>query len=188
MTNSRYQVEYTPLAGLKRVTRRRLGDARGYLERLYCDEELLAAGFDKPVRQINRTVTREVGSIRGMHFQYPPHAEIKFVSCLRGSIFDVAVDLRRGSPTFLHWHGEVLSGDNAISLFIPEGFAHGLQTLSDDVEMLYLHTESYAPQAEGGLNALDPMLAIAWPITAGAMSDRDRGHSLLSSDFTGIEL
>ena len=188
MSGQSHLIEKTPLAGLQRVTRKRLGDARGYLERLYCDEQSRAAGFIKPIRQINRTFTRTIGSIRGLHFQFPPHAEAKLVSCVRGSVFDVAVDLRSGSPTFLHWHGEILSEDNAHSLYIPEGFAHGLQALSDDVEMLYLHTESYSPQSEGGLNALDCQLQIAWPITPGPMSARDQSHPPLTPSFTGIQI
>ena len=97
-------------------------------------------------------MTASRGTVRGMHFQHPPHAETKFVSCLRGEVFDVAVDLRNGSPTFLHWHAEILSADNHRTLVIPEGFAHGFQTLSDDCEMLYFHTAAYNPEAEGGLN------------------------------------
>lgn len=98
-----------------------------------------------------------------MHFQRTPHAEMKLVSCVRGLVFDVAVDLRRGSPTFLRWHSELLSADNHKTLVIPEGFAHGFQTLTDDCEMLYLHTTAYAPDAEAGLNPQDARLAIAWP-------------------------
>ena len=181
-------IESTPLTGLLSVDRRRIGDERGYLERLFCDEDLRFAGFDQPIRQINRTLTRQATSIRGLHFQYPPYAETKFVSCLRGTVFDVAVDLRRSSTTFLEWHGEILSDENARSLFIPEGFAHGFQTLTNDVEMLYLHTECYQPAAEEALNALDPSIAIAWPLEPGPMSGRDRRHPLIAPDFTGIEL
>ena len=109
-----------PLSGLKRVERQNLGDARGFLSRLFCADELAAAGWRKPVAQINQTVTTRRGAVRGMHFQRPPHAEMKLVTCLRGAIFDVAVDLRKGSPTFLRWHAEELSSENRRALLIPE--------------------------------------------------------------------
>lgn len=186
MGEARFVIADLPLSGLKLVTRSALGDERGFLSRLYCADELAAAGFDRPIVQINQTLTRTAGSIRGLHFQSASFAEDKFVSVLAGDVFDVAVDLRPGSPTFLHWHAERLSRDNRRSLFIPKGFAHGFQTLVPDCELLYLHTERYEPSAEGALNALDPRLAIAWPLPVADMSARDRGHPMLTSDFTGI--
>jgi dTDP-4-dehydrorhamnose 3,5-epimerase len=176
----------TPLDGLKVVQRQRMGDSRGYFSRFYCAEELAAVGFTQPIAQINQTLTRRRGSVRGLHFQHPPHAEDKFVSCLRGEVFDVAVDLRKGSPTFLQWHAEMLSADNARSLFIPKGFAHGFQTLCDDVELLYLHTTPYIQTAEGGLNPLDPMMGIVWPLPFADVSDRDAAHPHLTPEFGGI--
>jgi dTDP-4-dehydrorhamnose 3,5-epimerase len=121
-----------------------------------------------------------------MHFQYPPHAETKIVSCLKGEIFDVAVDIRSDSATFLRWHGEALSAANGKSLLIPEGFAHGFQTLTDDCEVLYLHTAPYAPSKEGALNLRDPHLGITWPLAITEMSDRDRSYPFLSADFPGV--
>src|SRR5258708_5995830 len=121
----------TPLAGLALIERARREDQRGFFSRLFCAEELRSAGFDSPVAQINQTLTLRRGAVRGLHFQYPPHAEIKFVSVLKGEVLDVAVDLRKGSKTFLQWHGEVLSADNRRSLLIPRGFAHGFQTLTE---------------------------------------------------------
>lgn len=182
------EVSDTPLAGLKIIQRRCIEDSRGYFSRVFCADELRGAGFLGAIAQINQTLTRHCGAVRGMHFQNPPHAEIKMVSCLRGRVFDVAVDLRRGSPTFLSWYGEILSAENRKSLLIPEGFAHGFQTLSDDCELLYLHSASYAPVAEGALNAQDPRLSIEWPLPIGEMSERDRQHPNLESDFPGIEL
>ena len=126
--------------------------------------------------------------MRGLHFQYTPHAETKLVSCLQGEIFDVAVDLRRDSPTFLHWHGVVLSAQNRKSLLIPEGFAHGFQTLSEDCELIYLHTVAYHPEAEGALNVTGPKLGIAWPLAITEISERDRNHKLIEQDFQGIIL
>jgi dTDP-4-dehydrorhamnose 3,5-epimerase len=169
------------------VQRERLEDQRGFLSRFYCAEEFEAAGAKSAISQINHTLTRRKGTVRGMHFQFLPYAESKFVSCLRGEIFDVAIDLRRSSPTFLKWHGEVLSAQNQRSLLIPEGFAHGFQALTDDCEIIYLHTAPYSQPAEAALNALDPLLAISWPLEIAEMSDRDRGHAMLTAAFEGIE-
>ena len=183
---SRFTVTDLPLAGLKRVQRQRLGDNRGFLARLFCTEELASAGWGKPITQINHTYTAKQGTVRGMHFQQPPYAEMKLVSCIRGEVWDVAVDLRVGSPTFLRWHAERLSAENGCALLIPEGFAHGFQALTDDVELLYCHSEAYAAHAEGGLNPTDPRLEIAWPLAIAELSARDAGHALITSDFEGV--
>ncbi len=185
---SRLQLSDTPLADLKRVQRQRLGDARGHLTRLFCADELRAAGWSGPIMQINHTHTAQRGTVRGLHFQHPPHAEIKLVSCLRGEVWDVALDLRAGSPTYLQWHAECLSADNGIALLIPQGFAHGFQSLSDDVEMLYCHSAAYTAAAEGGINPLDPRLALRWPLAVGEMSARDAGHACIGEDFKGVLL
>lgn len=161
-------------------------DARGHFSRFFCADDLSEAGFAGPVAQINHTLTRRRGSVRGMHFQRPPHAEVKFVSCLRGAVLDVAIDIRRGSPTFLHWHGQVLSESNARSFLIPHGFAHGFQALCDDVELLYLHSVPYRADAEGGLNPRDPRLAIDWPLPFADLSTRDAGHPLVDQGFEGV--
>ncbi len=184
--SSRFDILDTPLQGLKLLQRKPIGDNRGYLERLFCAEELHALIPNKNIVQINCTMTDKRGTVRGMHFQNPPNAETKFVSCLRGEVFDVAVDLRQGSSTFLHWHAEALSADNHKALVIPEGFAHGFQTLTDHCELLYLHTAAYKPEAEGSLNAQDPMLAIRWPETIVELSLRDASHPMLTSDFSGV--
>ncbi len=183
---SRFRILETPLAGLKVVERMRLADERGFLSRLFCSEELKAAGWHAPVAQVNQTLTRRAGTVRGLHFQNHPHAEAKLVSCLHGEVWDVAVDLRSGSPTFLGWFAERLSAENARSLLIPEGFAHGFQTLEPDCEMLYLHSCAYQPTSEAGLNPEDPRLGIAWPRTITDMSQRDRGHPTLSEIFPGV--
>ncbi len=178
----------TPLAGLKLIRRQRIGDHRGFLERIFCAEELQPTGWQKAVAQINHTYTQKRGTVRGLHFQYPPYAEMKMVICLSGAVWDVAVDLRSDSPTFLSWHAEELSAENQHSLLIPEGFAHGFQTLSDDVEMLYCHSESYAPKSEGGLHPQDPRLAIPWPQPISILSERDIAHPMIANDFKGIVL
>jgi dTDP-4-dehydrorhamnose 3,5-epimerase len=183
---TRFNILPTPLADLRVLQRKPLGDSRGYLERLFCLEELAEILAGRHIAQINHTLTASWGTVRGMHFQQPPHGETKFVSCLRGEVFDVAVDLRCGSPTFLQWHGEILSADNHRTLVIPEGYAHGFQTLCDDCEMLYFHTAAYHTNAEDGLNPLDPKLAIKWPLDIVMLSDRDRAHAILTSKFAGL--
>lgn len=176
----------TPLAGLKLLQRQPIGDARGYLERLFCDDELRAVLADRSIKQINRTLTHKAGTVRGMHYQQPPHAECKVVSCLHGEVFDVAVDLRKDSPTFRHWHGQILGGDNHLSFLIPEGFAHGFQALTEDCEMLYFHTAAYNEDAEAGLNACDPVLNIQWPNDMTERSMRDQNHRMIAANFQGI--
>jgi len=170
------------------IQRQPLGDERGYLERMFCSEEFQSIIGDRRIVQINHTKTAKTGTVRGMHFQHPPYAEMKFVSCLRGEAFDVAVDLRQGSPNFLKWRAEVLSEENHKTFAIPEGFAHGFQTLSDDCELLYFHTAAYQPEAEAGLNALDERLSIKWPLPIAERSVRDQQHPALSDDFAGINV
>lgn len=184
--NNHFDILPTPIPDLLVLLRKPIADSRGYLERLFCAEELQAVLPGKTIIQINHTLTVKCGTVRGMHFQYSPYTEIKFVSCLRGEVFDVAIDLRRDSPTFLNWHAEILSADRHNTLAIPEGFAHGFQTLTEDCEMLYFHTAIYQPSAEGGLNALDPRLAIQWPLSITEQSSRDLAHPMLTSDFIGV--
>ena len=185
---SHFTVSDLPLAGLKLVERQRLGDSRGFLSRLFCAKELAAAGWVKPIAQINHTCTAKRGTVRGMHFQRPPHVEMKLVSCIRGEVLDVAVDVRANSPSFLHWHAERLSADNGRMLLIPEAFAHGFQALTDDVELLYCHSATYSPSAESGLNPQDARLAITWPLSITELSARDAGHPLIESGFEGVRL
>lgn len=184
--SGRFEIGATPLGGLRVLQRKPHGDDRGYLERLFCDQELAALLAGRGIAQINHTLTAQRGTVRGLHFQHPPHAETKFISCLRGEVFDVAVDIRDHSPTFLHWHAERLSAGNHRTLVIPEGFAHGFQTLTDDCEMLYFHTARYHPEAEAGLRADDPRLGIRWPLPVTGLSPRDAGHPLLGPGFSGV--
>lgn len=186
--STRFDIIATPIAELCLLQRKPIGDPRGYLERLFCAEELQSLIPGKNIMQVNHTLTESAGTVRGMHFQYAPFTETKFVSCLRGEVFDVAVDLRHGSPTFLHWHAERLSAENHKTLVIPEGFAHGFQTLTDDCEMLYFHTAAYQASAEGALNVQDPKLAIAWPLPVAGLSPRDAAHPFLNNDFNGVTL
>lgn len=185
---SRFTVTELMADGPRLVVRHPLADARGSFVRLFCDEELAGAGWTGPVRQANHSVTRRAGSIRGMHFQRPPHADAKLVMCLSGAICDVAVDVRAGSPTLLRWAMGELSAENGAAMLIPAGFAHGFQTLSDDVELIYFHSAPYVPEAENGLHPLDPRLAIPWPRKVTAMSERDAGRPHLPPIFDGVPL
>lgn len=186
--DGRFLVQKTAIDGLLRIRRRPQQDSRGSIERLFCTTLFDACCPGQTVRQVNRSITRLKGTLRGLHFQHPPHGEVKFVQCLRGAVYDVAVDLRHGSPSFLEWHAETLSAENGMGLLIPEGFAHGMQTLEDDTELLYFHTTDYTPAAEDGLDALDPRLDIRWPIAISEMSPRDRAHRAISPDFHGLSL
>lgn len=183
---SAFETTPTPIAGVLSIRRKPRGDERGYLERMFCQNDLAAVVGTISVAQINHTVTRQRGVVRGMHFQRVPRAEMKFVSCLRGEVFDVAVDLREGSKTFLQWHAERLCPEQHNTLVIPPGCAHGFQTLTDDCELIYLHTEFYTPEAEGGVNAVDPRLAIGWPLPVHGRSPRDEGHPFIDSSFRGL--
>lgn len=183
---SRFVRADLPLTGLKLIQRQRLGDQRGFLARMFCSEDLAEEGWTKPIAQINHSYTAKQGTVRGLHFQREPYAEMKLVSCIHGEVWDVAVDLRVDSPTFLHWHAEVLSADNGFAFLIPEGFAHGFQALTDDVELLYCHSAAYVAQAEGGLHPKDPCLGIAWPLDIAELSLRDAMHALITADFEGV--
>ena len=185
---SHFQIEETHLQGLKVIHRHPRIDSRGQFERAFCSEELSAAGWTTPVMQINHSITKAVGSVRGLHYQIPPKAEKKMVLCLRGRVWDVAVDLRASSATFLSWHAEELSAENNKALLIPEGFAHGFQVLEKESELLYLHSEQYAPQLENGFSAVDPRLSISWPLVIAEMSDRDRGLPVWTDTCKGISL
>ena len=186
--NNRFDVHPTPLEGLWVVQRKPIADERGFFSRFFCGEEFQAAGFKNPIAQINHTYTVKKGAVRGLHFQYPPHVECKIVSCLRGEVFDVAVDIRKGSPTFLHWHGEILSASNQKSLLIPEGFAHGFQTLTEDCELIYLHTVPFCEPSEGAINIADPKIGMVWPMPLTDISNRDLHHPFITDTFKGVEL
>ena len=186
--SQRFTFTACPLSGLYVIQRNPISDERGFFERFFCAEEFKTIGLKKSIDQINRTMTHRQGTVRGLHYQFPPFTETKIVSCLQGRIFDVAVDIRRESPTFLHWHAEVLSSDNTKSLYIPDGYAHGFQTMTDDCEILYLHTTPYQADAEGALHAQDPKLGIHWPLPITELSARDASHLWISDDFSGIAL
>jgi dTDP-4-dehydrorhamnose 3,5-epimerase len=184
--SGRFEIGETTIRGVYLLERIPLEDERGWLERMYATDDLAGVFDGRGIVQVNRTLTRVASTVRGLHYQRPPSVEAKIVSCLRGAAFDVAVDLRHGSPTFLQWHAETLSAENHRSLLIPEGVAHGFQSLGDDCELLYFHTGAYDPAAEGGLHPGDPRLAIAWPLPIEHLSERDASHPLIGPDFDGI--
>ena len=184
---TRFSMNEPGIPGLQVVKRKPIEDERGFLGRLYCQETFSQFIAEKGVRQVNHTLTRKSGVVRGMHFQRPPHAETKIVSCLKGEVLDIAVDLRKDSPTFLQHHSVILSEDNFLSFLIPEGFAHGFQTLTTDCELLYFHTADYNVEAEDGLNALDPLLAIKWLMPISERSARDIASPMLTDNFSGVE-
>ena len=185
---SRFTITDLPINCLSLIERQRLGDGRGFLSRLFCSEELFMAGWHKPIAQINFTHTSQSGTVRGMHYQNTSHAEMKLVTCLHGEVWDVAVDIREGSTTFLNWHAEILSAENNRALLIPEGFAHGFQALTDDVQLLYCHSSSYSPEAEIALNPKDAQLSIRWPIAITQISDRDARHPMIDFKFKGVKI
>ncbi len=185
---SSMKIKQTPLQDAFVIGPEPFKDDRGLFTRVFCKQELQSILHGKNMVQVNHSMTRQKGAIRGMHFQKPPKAEIKMVKCLRGSVSDVMIDLRSDSSTFLKWHGEKLSAENMKMMYIPEGFAHGFQTLEEDCELLYFHTEFYSPEHEGGVRYNDPMINILWPLEVTEISDKDERYSLLPQDFEGIQL
>jgi dTDP-4-dehydrorhamnose 3,5-epimerase len=149
-------------------------DERGFFARVFCEEEFAAAGLPTRFPQTNASGSARAGTVRGLHYQVAPHAEAKVVRCTRGAIFDVIVDLRPDSPTHLAWQGFELTAEAGGMLYVPEGFAHGYQTLLDDTEVTYPVSRPYAPGAEAGIRYDDPAFGIAWPLPASIVSDKDR--------------
>ncbi|GAB4064685.1 dTDP-4-dehydrorhamnose 3,5-epimerase [Ancylobacter sonchi] len=163
---------------------RRFGDSRGWFTETYSEAAAAAAGITVRFVQDNQSYSSQAGTIRGLHFQRPPHAQAKLVRCLRGSVMDYAVDVRRGSPTYGHYIATRLTAEGGEQLFIPEGFAHGFLTLEPDVEVAYKVSDIYAPQCDGGIAWNDPEIGIDWPLPPGAeaiLSDKDRVLPQLSA-------
>lgn len=184
----RFDASRTPISGLILLKRKRLTDERGHLSRLFDAEGLAGYGWLAGIAQVNETVTLKRGTARGFHYQRPPVADAKLVTCLRGAVLDVAVDIRQGSPTFLRHFATELTAENCASLLMPEGFAHGFQALTDDVQLLYAHSAPYQADAEGALNLADPKLDVSWPLPLAHLSERDRSHPMLDDDFEGLAL
>src|SRR5215472_2631333 len=150
-------------------------DERGFFARTWCRREFAAHGLDTEIAQASLSYNRQQGTVRGLHFQLPPHGETKIVRCIRGAIFDAIVDLRPRSRTFLRWQGFELTADNREALYIPQGFAYGFQTLTKDVEIAYQISAFYAPEAAAGYRYDDPAFGIAWPLPVTMISERDLG-------------
>lgn len=173
------QCQATPIRGVFVLDLERRGDERGYFARAWCAQELASFGLQTQVAQINVGFSRERGTLRGLHYQLPPAAEVKLVRCTRGAVWDAALDLRRDSPTFGRWFGCELSAENARQLYLPPGCAHGYQTLEADSEICYLTSQPYAPDLSRGVRYDDPQAAIAWPLAVTMVSDADRHWPLL---------
>jgi dTDP-4-dehydrorhamnose 3,5-epimerase len=170
-----YEIELTPFT-----------DERGLFARTFCKREFEEIGHNKEFVQLNHSLTVKKGAIRGMHFQYPPHSEIKLIRCVAGKVLDVLVDLRPDSETFLQHATVELSAENLKMIYIPEGFAHGFQTLEENSVLLYHHTAFYTPGVEGGIRFDDPRLNIRWPLEPTMVSEKDQSYPLITEDFQGI--
>jgi dTDP-4-dehydrorhamnose 3,5-epimerase len=176
----------TPLSGAYLITLSPHSDERGWFVRTYDKTAFAQIGHTTNWVQMNHSLTRQAGAIRGMHFQHPPHAEIKLVRCIAGKVFDVIVDLRSNSPTFGQWFGAELSLINQAAMYVPKGFAHGFQTLANDCQLIYCHSEYYAPEYEGAIRFNDAKIGIDWPLSVTDLSERDANHPLLTSSFSGL--
>lgn len=163
-----------------------LADDRGWFARTYCKNEFNKIGLTQEWVQLNHSFTRQKGTIRGMHYQLPPYSEIKLVRCIAGAVYDVIIDLRIESSTFLKYFTIELSSKNRRMIYIPQGFAHGFQTLTDDSEIIYHHSQFYMPGAEGGIKYNDPKVNIEWPLPVKNISSRDNLHSLINNNFKGL--
>ena len=177
-----------PLNGAYLIDPDPFKDERGFFARTFCQKKFAEIGFHKQIVQINHSATRLKGSIRGMHYQRPPASETKIVRCVQGAVFDVMVDLRADSTTFMRWHGVELSQKNMCMVYIPDGFAHGFQTLTDNADLIYHHSAFYNPEYEHGFRYDDPAVSITWPLSVSEISQRDINHPFLCGDFGGIEL
>ncbi len=177
----------TALKGNYIISLKPFSDERGWFARTYCKNEFAAIGHDKEWVQINHSFTAAKGTVRGLHFQHPPFSEIKMVRCIAGAVLDVIVDIRKDSPTFLQHVSMELSATNKQMIYIPAGFAHGFQTLADDTELIYHHSEYYQPGVEGGLRYNDDALNIQWPLPVINVSERDNAHPPIAGvNFKGI--
>lgn len=175
------EIVETALEGVKLITPRRFGDARGWFSETYNAQALAEAGVDITFVQDNQSFSAQKGTVRGLHFQAPPHAQDKLVRVLKGAILDVAVDIRSGSPTYGQWVGEELTAENGHQLLVPKGFLHGFATLTEDVEVFYKCSDFYAPAADGGIRWNDPDIAINWGIADAITSQKDSTAPLLKN-------
>jgi dTDP-4-dehydrorhamnose 3,5-epimerase len=166
----------TPLPGAYVVELEKRGDERGFFARFFCTKEFEQQGLEKNFVQVNNSLSAHKGTLRGMHYQLSPKGEDKLVRCIKGSIYDVILDVRENSPTFGKSFGCELSAENRLMMYVPKGFAHGFVTLQDDTEALYLVSEFYAPELERGIRWNDPHFNIQWPLKPTIISDKDAKH------------
>jgi dTDP-4-dehydrorhamnose 3,5-epimerase len=178
----------TELPGVLVVETAPLVGQRGAFARWFCERELGEVMEYRRIAQVNYSRTTRLGVLRGLHYQHAPHAEMKLIRCIRGRVFDVAVDLRRGSSTFLRWYAEELTPENGRMMVIPEGCAHGFQAMEAESDLLYLHTALYAPEAEGGVRFNDARIGVSWPLPVVDLSQRDHSFPLLDAGFSGISV
>jgi dTDP-4-dehydrorhamnose 3,5-epimerase len=176
----------TQISDLKVIKSDFFQDSRGLFSRFFCTKELELILNDRKIVQINYSVTNNLGAIRGMHYQNKPHSEMKIIRCLKGRVYDVAVDLRKGSQSFLKWHSVELSPESNLAYVIPEGFAHGFQVLEEGSQLLYLHTAFYSPEFEDAVRFDDPKINISWPLNPTDLSEKDKSHAYINEEFEGV--
>lgn len=177
-----------PLNGAFIISTKMNIDPRGAFGRLFCRKEIKTVLPEFGIAQINLSVNKSIGTLRGLHYQYPPKAEIKMVKCIKGAVYDIIVDIRKDSPNFLSWCSVDLTENNNKMVYIPKGFAHGFQVLEPDSQLLYLHSEFYTHGFEGALRYDDPRLGINWPLKISEISERDSSHKLINDEFKGVEV
>lgn len=178
----------TPLNGVYVIEPEQRGDSRGWFQRIFCEKEMAEASLETRFVQANNSFNAEAGTLRGLHYQLPPSPEVKIVRCIKGALWDVIVDLRPTSPTYLKWHGVELTAENRLAYYVPRGFAHGFVTLEPDTETLYLASEFYNPQAERGLRWNDPKIGITWPLDGAIISEKDANWQDFNEEYHGVEL
>jgi dTDP-4-dehydrorhamnose 3,5-epimerase len=171
------------IQGLYTIELEPFNDNRGFFARTFCKEKFSSIGFCEELVQFNQSFNILKGTIRGMHYQKPPFTEHKLIRCIRGSVYDVAIDLRKNSPTYLKFFGVELSANNLKCILIPNGFAHGFQTLEDNTELIYHHTNYYAPNTEGGIKYDDPSIGIEWKLPVSSISQKDLTYPFINTNF-----
>jgi dTDP-4-dehydrorhamnose 3,5-epimerase len=176
------------LSGLYKVQPTPFTDDRGSFARIYCKKDFLSIGFNKEFVQINHSYNIFAGTVRGLHYQIPPFSDAKLIYCIQGSIFDIVVDIRENSSTFLQSYCIELSSENKLGIFVPEGFAHGFQTLQKNTLVVYHHTDYYSPDFEAGIRFDDPVLSIKWPLEVINMSDRDKSFQFIDNNFQSLKI
>ncbi|GHV82553.1 dTDP-4-dehydrorhamnose 3,5-epimerase [Spirochaetia bacterium] len=181
-------IQNTKIDGVKCILPELITDSRGFFYRVFCQNELAVIKPNIVIAQINHNMSKIKGVIRGIHYQNPPHAEMKIAKCIRGSVFYVVVDLRKKSSTFLQWHGEILSADSMKSVLVPQGCAVGGQSLEDNSEIIYMSTAFYCKESEGAIRYDEPKLNIQWPAKITDISEKDAAIAYLSDEFDGVEI